>query len=533
MTVREFYQRATDVVVQAWRKSLTFRFLLATGVLTTIVVVIVSLVTLTQVRDGLVEQRQESAITTAQAGLLTAIRAANSLPIANNQADRAASVDAIVAAVAAPAGTSGSFEVLLLATPGKSPTGTPERGTNQISDTSIPVALRSSVDQEQSLVWQISQLEFLDGQSTPGIVVGAPIYLSGIGQYELYQLFPLSQEIETLALTSSSIAWSGLVMIVALIVITLFLTRQIIGPIRQAAESAERLRSGRLTERLAVRGEDELARLADSFNQMAVSLQEQIRQLERVSKVQQRFVSDVSHELRTPLTTIRMASELLYASSDDFDPSTARAVELLQQQSERFENLLNDLLEISRIDAGTAKVELEEIHLLDLVERVLDSLSAVIEKLDIDLELMGLEEVGIIHCDVRRTERIVRNLISNAIEHAQGQLVVIAAGSNNQSIALSVRDYGVGLQPGESSLVFNRFWRADPSRQRTLGGTGLGLAISLEDARVQGGWLDADGVPQGGAHFRLTLPRAVGNEITDSPLPLSIAEIDAWIGGLR
>jgi two-component system sensor histidine kinase MtrB len=191
------------------------------------------------------------------------------------------------------------------------------------------------------------------------------------------------------------------------------------------------------------------------------------------------------------------------------------------------------LLEISRIDAGTAKVELEEIHLLDLVERVLDSLSTVIERLEIDLELMGLEEVGIIHCDVRRTERIVRNLISNAIEHAQGQLVVIAAGSNDQSIALSVRDYGVGLQPGESSLVFNRFWRADPSRQRTLGGTGLGLAISLEDARVQGGWLDADGVPQGGAHFRLTLPRAVGNEITDSPLPLSIAEIDAWIGGLR
>ena len=149
----------------------------------------------------------------------------------------------------------------------------------------------------------------------------------------------LAPEVQTLDLTRTSIGWSGLLMVFALTLVSVLLMNVVVRPIRNAAESAERLRNGRLTERIAVRGQDEIGRLAQSFNAMAKSLQDQINRLENLSKMQQRFVSDVSHELRTPLTTIRMASELLYASRDDFDPASARAVELLQQQSERFETL--------------------------------------------------------------------------------------------------------------------------------------------------------------------------------------------------
>lgn len=516
-----------------WRTSLTTRVLVTTTALTVIIVVAVSMVTLTQVRDGLLEQHEQTSIDQASAGLIAAQRAAAALPVSTTSTERSAVVDAIVAAVAAPAGTSGSFEVLLLATPGSSPLGAPERGTNLISDSSIPVAMRKAVVSQQSKVWQINELQFLDGHSEPGLVVGAPLYLNGIGQYELYQLFPLAPEVQTLDLTRTSIGWSGLLMVFALTLVSVLLMNQVVRPIRNAADAAERLRSGRLTERIAVRGQDEIGRLAQSFNSMAKSLQDQINRLENLSKMQQRFVSDVSHELRTPLTTIRMASELLYASRDEFDPASARAVELLQQQSERFETLLNDLLEISRLDAGNIKLELDTVDLLSLCSRVIDALAPSIRDLDVPVEIVVGDSLGLITCDVRRIERVVRNLIANAIEHAQGKLVSVCIAATDTDVAVVVRDRGIGLKPGEAALVFNRFWRADPSRQRTLGGTGLGLSISFEDARVHAGWLDADGEPDGGSAFRLVIPRAFGDEVSAAPLPLALSEIDEWIEANR
>ena len=125
-----------------------------------------------------------------------------------------------------------------------------------------------------------------------------------------------------------------------------------------------------------------------------------------------------------------------------------------------------------------------------------------------------------VEADVRRVERIVRNLLTNAIDHAEGSEVTVRLASDGEATALTVRDHGIGLQPGQSAMVFNRFWRADPARARATGGTGLGLAIALEDARLHGGWLQAWGTPGGGAQFRLTLPRRAGDPLTHSPLPL-------------
>jgi two-component system sensor histidine kinase MtrB len=126
-------------------------------------------------------------------------------------------------------------------------------------------------------------------------------------------------------------------------------------------------------------------------------------------------------------------------------------------------------------------------------------------------------------------ERILRNLLVNAVEHGEGRDVVVTVAADMGAAAVAVRDHGVGLAPGEEQLVFERFWRADPSRARTVGGTGLGLAISLEDARLHGGWLQAWGDKGRGSVFRLTLPRTAGQPIVGSPLPLGPdeAEIDA------
>ena len=245
-----------------------------------------------------------------------------------------------------------------------------------------------------------------------------------------------------------------------------------------------------------------------------------------MSRVQQRFVSDVSHELRTPLTTVRMAADVLHESRDQFDPATARAAELLQQQLDRFELLLTDLLEISRFDAGAAVLDAEPIDLVSLARRAIEASTPLAEPRGTELQLVAPVGPVRVECDPRRVERIVRNLIVNAIEHGRERPVTITVGSDEECAALSVRDHGVGLRPGETALVFNRFWRADPARSRSIGGTGLGLAIALEDARLHGGWLQAWGEPGEGSNFVLTLPLRAGTEANSFPLALDPEAIE-------
>ena len=271
---------------------------------------------------------------------------------------------------------------------------------------------------------------------------------------------------------------------------------------------------------MKVKGEDDLARLARSFNDMAASLQLKIGQLEDLSRVQRRFVSDVSHELRTPLTTVRMAADVLHESRDSFDPATARSAELLQTQLDRFEALLADLLEISRFDAGAATLDPVEADLRDAAASVVDALRPLAERTGTEIRLTLPAQPAVAEHDPRRVDRILRNLLANAIEHSEGRPIDVTVAASGEAVAVGVRDHGTGLRPGESSLVFNRFWRADPARARSIGGTGLGLPIALEDARLHGGWLQAWGAPGDGAHFRLTLPRRLGEEVSASPIPL-------------
>ena len=196
-----------------------------------------------------------------------------------------------------------------------------------------------------------------------------------------------------------------------------------------------------------MRGEDELATLGRSFNAMADSIESQIKELADLSLVQQRFVSDVSHELRTPLTTIRLAADMINDQRDEFDPATARAAELLNAQVQRFEVLLTDLLEISRYDAGSVQLELEPTSLAHLAEDVIASMQQLADQHGTDVRLVAPGGYSPVEMDPRRVRRVVRNLLGNAIEHGEGRPIVVTVDSDQQAVALGVRDYGLGMTP--------------------------------------------------------------------------------------
>ena len=350
------------------------------------------------------------------------------------------------------------------------------------------------------------------------LVIGGAVDTS-LGDFRLYQFFPLSSEEQTLSLVRRTTAIVGGLLVLLLPMLVFLVLRQVVRPVREAARTAERLALGDLEERMHVRGEDELARLATTFNSMATALQQQIRQLEDLSRVQRRFVADVTHELRTPITTVRMAADVLHEARMDFPLAAARSAELLQAELGRFEQLLSELLEISRYDAGDARVDAEPTDLVSLTHRVVDSVRALAERKGSDLRVHADGPV-VAELDHVRIERVVRNLLVNAIEHGEGRSVDVHLAADDRCVALTVRDSGVGLRPGEDQLVFTRFWRGDPSRARATGGTGLGLAIAREDARAHGGALEAWGRPGQGAVFRLTLPLVLHGKLHGSPLPL-------------
>jgi two-component system sensor histidine kinase MtrB len=351
------------------------------------------------------------------------------------------------------------------------------------------------------------------------LIFGSPVPTS-FGHLELYFITPLNTEDRAAAEIRTTVVATGLALVILLGVVAALVTRLVVNPVRVAARTAQRLSAGLLDQRMKVSGEDDLALLAASFNQMAANLQRQIVRLEEMSRLQRRFTSDVSHELRTPLTTVRMAADLIFSEREEFDPAVARSAELLQAELDRFESLLTDLLEISRFDAGFAALDAEHTDLVPIVERVAEHLAGLADRVGVAIELHLPDHPVIAEVDPRRVERVLRNLVGNAVEHGEAKPVHVTLASDDAAVAITVRDHGIGLKPGEERLVFNRFWRADPSRARQTGGTGLGLSISVEDARLHGGWLEAWGTPAGGSQFRLTLPVRAGDRLVAAPLPL-------------
>jgi two-component system sensor histidine kinase MtrB len=213
-----------------------------------------------------------------------------------------------------------------------------------------------------------------------------------------------------------------------------------------------------------------------------------------------------------------MASEVIYAQKESFEPTIARSSELLVAQLDRFEKLLEDLLEVSRFDAEVAILEPVDFDLITLIERCIADVRASAHDPVISINIAHESDHLIIKADMRRVERIMRNLLSNALDHAEEKPINVTIISTRTEVAIGVRDYGTGIEPAALSRIFDRFWRADPSRARVRGGTGLGLSIALEDARLHNGELDAWGSLGEGAHFVLTLPRIAGEQIGGRPI---------------
>ncbi|QLD12587.1 MtrAB system histidine kinase MtrB [Microbacterium oleivorans] len=380
--------------------------------------------------------------------------------------------------------------------------------------------LRTRVQSDGELQWWQPVGFSASGGEMPGIVVGQQIILPEVGAYELYLGYDLGSEAQTLRFVQITLWIVGVGLVVLIGAISWIVLRSVTEPIAQAAESSSRLAAGDLEVRLQVRGQDEFATLGRSFNAMADSIEAQIRELAELSQVQQRFVSDVSHELRTPLTTIRLASDMLNDRRDAFDPVAGRAAELLHDQVHRFEVLLTDLLEISRYDAGSVQLENEPTSMTQLAEDVIASMAQLSEQHGSDVRLVAPGGYSPVEMDPRRVRRIVRNLLGNAIEHGEGRPIVVTVDSDARAVALGVRDYGLGMRPDDAERVFDRFWRADPSRKRTIGGTGLGLSIALGDARLHGGTLAVWSELGRGTNFVLTIPRRSEPLAGHSPIPV-------------
>jgi two-component system, OmpR family, sensor histidine kinase MtrB len=526
-----------------WHRSLQLRVVSTTLTLSVLVIAVLGFFLVQSVAAGLLSNAENSADAQVRNGLTSAVGQPDVLV-------QPASGDATVAKtiareLQAASGSSGSYYLVFIQlTNIPASTVTWVGQTNVNIDLTIPPTLINKVTGEQSTerhnnqnietapaVYEPTTLVYNTGQNTsvPALAVGVPIGT----YYQLYYVFPFTQQQATLLLVQRILVGVGCALVVLLAAIASLVTRWVVLPVRHAAQAAQRLSAGHLGERMEVLGVDDLAALATSFNEMAASLQGKLRELEELSNVQRQFVSDVSHELRTPLSTIKMAADLLFESREDLDPAGARSVELLQSQLERFESLLVDLLEISRFDAGAATLDTELVDVCDLVRRSADDAQQLAERRGSRIEFRLPATGCFAEADRRRVERILRNILVNAVEHGEGKDVVVTTAIDSDAVAVSVRDYGVGLRPGEEQKVFDRFWRADPARARTTGGSGLGLAISLEDALLHGGWLQAWGERGKGSVFRLTLPRVAGQPLAGSPLPLgpNEAEIATSLGG--
>ncbi|MBN3513447.1 MULTISPECIES: MtrAB system histidine kinase MtrB [Mycolicibacterium] len=496
-----------------WRRSLQLRVVTLTLGLSLAVILVLGFVLTSQITDRILEVKVKAATEEVERARITvggivggeeSRSLDSSLQLARNTLiDRKADARADVA---------GAFDAVLIV-PGDGPREAAAAGPVQ----QVPKALRDFVKAGQ-VSYQYATVH-TDALSGPALIVGSPAS-SSVPNLELYLIFPLNNEESTISLVRGTMATGGVVLLGLLAAIALVVARQIVQPVRSASRIAERFAEGHLTERMPVRGEDDMARLAVSFNDMAESLSRQIQQLEEFGNLQRRFTSDVSHELRTPLTTVRMAADLIHDHSEDLDPALRRSTELMVNELDRFETLLADLLEISRHDAGVAELSVESVDLRSTVQSALDNVGHLAADAEVELDVNMPEGEVIAEVDPRRVERILRNLIANAIDHAERKPVRIRMAADEDTVAVTVRDYGVGLRPGEEKLVFSRFWRSDPSRVRRSGGTGLGLAISIEDARLHQGRLEAWGEPGKGACFRLTLPLVRGHKVTTSPLPL-------------
>ncbi|KQZ24516.1 MULTISPECIES: MtrAB system histidine kinase MtrB [Microbacterium] len=511
-----------SVVSALWRSSLRFRTLTVTLLLTSTAILITCVTMALVIQNDLFESRKTEALEDAARAVNLAQVTLDSAALGDEPAALQELWDSVQADLRRYSTAEGFAGIRM----NDDPDAVALNGFSAgLSANIISTGLSNRVvqfDDRQS--WQSVGLD-VAGRVVPGIIVGQQLQVPEAGSFQLYFAYDLADADNTLTFVQRTLWIAGIGLVAIVAAISFIVLRTVSTPIVEAAETSARLASGDLAVRIDVHGEDEIATLGRSFNAMADSIESQIKELGELSLVQQRFVSDVSHELRTPLTTIRLAADMLNDQRGEFDPTTARTTELLHTQVQRFETLLSDLLEISRYDAGSVQLELEATSLAHLAEDIIEQMQPLADGRGTELRLVAPGGYSPVDMDPRRVRRVLRNLIGNAIEHGEGRPVVVTVDSNQHAVAAGVRDFGLGMEPADAERVFDRFWRADPSRQRTIGGTGLGLSIALGDATLHGGSLAVWSELGVGTNFVLTLPRR--GDASEGPSPISTEPQDS------
>lgn len=364
----------------------------------------------------------------------------------------------------------------------------------------ITDALRTAVRAQNRLVTQR-----IIAAGTPWLLIGTPVVItasdgsrtaSGVEVYSAHDLSGVEQQIDDLARSA------GLTAAVALplaVLLALLAAGSVLRPVRELRDTARRISAGDLDARAAPQGADELAQLTVSINEMAESVQTSMAAMRRMQADAKRFAADVSHELRTPLSTLTAVMEVLASTAGEMDEDARESAQLAIAETHRLVRLVEDLMEISRLDAGTASMRLEEVEVAGAVRDCLRARGWLDR-----VELVAPQEI-VLRADRRRLDVIVANLTGNALRHGAPPVRIDVSASHDE-VRIEVTDHGPGIPEHVLPHVFDRFYKADAARTRTPG-SGLGLAIARENARLHGGELSADTVPGGGTRFVLRLRR--------------------------
>lgn len=322
-----------------------------------------------------------------------------------------------------------------------------------------------------------------------------PIGANRVGRRILASL-PSTPSTQTVGLALTAI---GLLLLALAVSTALSIAQRVLRPVGDLADAADRMATGDLSVRLEPEGDDEIADVARSFNAMADNLDRSVSTLQQLESTARRFAADVSHELRTPLAAMTAVTDVLSAHTCDMSDEAARATDLVVREIGHLNLLVSDLIEMSRFDAGTARLDTE---LVDVLAAVTGSLA--VRGWRGDDVLVEVEPGLTTHLDVRRFDVVVANLVGNAVKYGRPP-VRVTARRESGGLVLEVTDHGPGVAEQALPHLFERFFKADAARARS-DGSGLGLAIALENARLHGGDLQAGNRPEGGAVFRLTLP---------------------------
>ena len=310
-----------------------------------------------------------------------------------------------------------------------------------------------------------------------------------------FEVFSASSLERTLGVIGTSLTIGSIVTTMVAAAVGWWASREVLKPVRRVADAASEIATGGLDTRLRPEADPDLDRVARSFNEMADAVQDRIER-------EVRFASDVSHELRSPITALTAAVEVLDSRRDDLPPRSQQALDVVTSQVRRFDQMVLDLLEISRLDAGAAELNTEEVMLGDVVRRIAVRYGAE----HVPVVVASPFDVEPVEVDKRRLERILANLIGNADHHAGGATCIAVERGPRDRVRLVVEDAGPGVAAADKERVFERFARGTTARHRV--GTGLGLALVQEHAQLHGGRAWVEDRRGGGSRFVVELPRS-------------------------